>query len=251
MNTCKQWNVSIYFWWTMDLISLIHGPHIYILGEVGTKPLVPMWLLLDVCIKDAFVCHITSIQWIHVSNEMWVFILGGPWTTYLSYMHHIYILGEVGTKPLVPMWLLLDVCIMDAFFCHITSVEWILVSHQMWVFILVGSWTSNIFNLLSLCIFMIFISSYVMHITNLKWVTLCYHHHLFHAYNHRDFSYLCMHIHDNVCYCVWERESERVRVNENCLICLQGKWEQVWICRGKKKSWGGVKVHEAWCNCNQ
>ena len=28
------------------------------------------------------------------------------------------------------------------------------------------------FNLFSLCIFMIFISSYVMHITNLKWVTL-------------------------------------------------------------------------------
>ena len=69
---------------------------------------------------------------------------------------------------------------------------------------------------------MIFISSYVMHITNLKWVTLCCHHHLFHANSHHEVSYLCMHIHDNVCYCVCERESKRVRVNENCMICLQG-----------------------------
>ena len=125
-----------------------------------------MWLPLDVYIKDAFVCHITLVQWIHVSNEMWVFILGGPWTWYHSYMHHIYILGELGTKPLAPMWLLLDVCIEDAFVCQITSVQWIHVRNEMWVFIFGGPWTSNIFNLFSLCIFMIFISSYVMHITN-------------------------------------------------------------------------------------
>ena len=139
-----------------------------------------MWLPLDVCIKDAFVFSISSVQWIQVSNEMWVSILGGPWTTYLSYMHHIYILGEVGTKPSVPVWLLLDVWIKDAFICYITSVQWIHVSNEMWLFILGGPCTSNILNLFSLCIFMIFISSYVMHITNLKWVTLCCHHHLFH-----------------------------------------------------------------------
>ena len=149
------------------------------------------------------------------------------------------------------MWLPLDVCIKDAFVYHITSVQWIHVSNEMWVFILGGPWTSYIFNLFSLCIFMIFILSYVMHITNLKWVTLCCHHHLFHVYNHHEVSYLCMHIHDNVCYCVCVRESERVRVNEICLICLQGKWEQEWIYRGKKKSWGGVRVHEAWYNFNQ
>ena len=51
--------------------------------------------------------------------------------------------------------------------------------------------------------------------------------------------------------CERERESERVLVNENCLICLQGKWEQEWIYRCKKKSRGGVRVHEAWCNFNQ
>ena len=182
---------------------------------------------------------------------MWVFILGGPWTTYLSYMLHIYILGVVGTKPLVPMWLLLNVCIKDPFVCHVTSVQWIHVSNEMWLFILGGPCTSDILNLFSLCISMIFISSYVMHITNLKWVTLCCHHQLFHAYSHYEFSYLCMHIHDNVCYCVCERESERVCVNENCLICLQGKWERVWIYWGKKKSLGGVRVHEACCNFNQ